>query len=155
MKASYFILFFFLILSLHAQRLIIKGVVTDEQKDAIPGVDINVKGTDVGTFTTFDGEYWIKAQINDTLVFSFYGYITQEIPVKSNVVNVQLALEPEAETTVTVTSYGIINGEKTGCNLEAVPSSNFSIRCLASPPFRPKPIPLKISLRAFGKTKSL
>ncbi|WP_298238988.1 TonB-dependent receptor [uncultured Algibacter sp.] len=63
------------------QERTITGVVTDQGGIPLPGVAIVVKGTSKGTSTDFDGNYTISVNKNDTLVFSYLGFITQEILV--------------------------------------------------------------------------
>src|SRR3954470_9249574 len=63
---------------------VITGRVVDSEKQALPGVNVLIKGTTTGTITDADGAYIIKASGDDAiLVFSFVGYITQEITVGS------------------------------------------------------------------------
>jgi len=60
----------------------ITGKVTDESNLGIPGVTVTVKGTQIGIITDIDGKYLIKApESAKTLVFSFVGMSTQEIPI--------------------------------------------------------------------------
>ncbi len=58
---------------------VIRGTVTDDGGESIPGVNVLVKGTSVGTITDIDGTYSINVpQGSSTLVFSFIGYRTRE-----------------------------------------------------------------------------
>ena len=59
------------------------GRVTDSLEAApLPGVNVVVKGTQIGTATDAEGEYSLQAPAaTDTLVFSFVGYQTQEVPI--------------------------------------------------------------------------
>lgn len=75
---------FFLLLgpgALLAQNRVVTGKITDGSKQALPGVNVVIKGTTSGTTTNGDGEFSIEAENNATLVFSFIGYSTQEIVV--------------------------------------------------------------------------
>lgn len=87
----------------------VKGRVTSKDDDmAIPGVNILLKGSAVGTTTDFDGQYTIKIpDANGTLVFSFIGYTTQEVAVAGQSV-IDVALESDTETLseVVVVGYG-------------------------------------------------
>lgn len=66
---------------LHAQFLV-SGKVTNTQGESLPGVNIAEKGTTTGTISDFNGEYHLTVRQSDaTLVFSFVGYETTEIPV--------------------------------------------------------------------------
>lgn len=57
---------------------IVKGVVTDETGQAMPGVAVVVKGTTTGTSTGIDGDFTLKVEANPVLVFSFLGYRSVE-----------------------------------------------------------------------------
>lgn len=58
---------------------VITGTVTDDSGESIPGVNVLVKGTSVGTITDIDGSYSLNIpQGSNTLVFSFIGYRTGE-----------------------------------------------------------------------------
>lgn len=76
----------------YAQRTI-TGTVTAEGEGPLVGATIQVKGTSTGTTTDVDGTYSIQLPTdNATLVFSYIGYSTQEVPVNaSNVINVVLS----------------------------------------------------------------
>ncbi len=68
--------------SIFAQTLSISGNVNDELGSPIPGVNISIKGTTNGVITDLDGNYTIKNVAADaTLVFSFIGMKTQEVPL--------------------------------------------------------------------------
>ena len=67
--------------SLQAQDITIQGKVTDDAGGTIPGVSVTVKATNRGTITNIEGTYSVSASPNATLVFSFLGYVSQEVPV--------------------------------------------------------------------------
>jgi iron complex outermembrane receptor protein len=68
----------------------VSGIVTDDTSQPIPGVSVVIKGTTTGTSTDFDGNYTLKANNGDTLVFSYVGYEAQEIVVTDNSLDVIL-----------------------------------------------------------------
>ncbi|CAN5269193.1 hypothetical protein BH09BAC4_BH09BAC4_41930 [soil metagenome] len=72
----------FLALTSFAQTPI-SGKVVSEQNEGIPGVTISVKGTVRGTTTDASGVFRLNAAANETLVFSYVGYMTQETVVGS------------------------------------------------------------------------
>src|SRR5687768_12745979 len=78
--------------SLALQELTVSGQVLDDANKPMPGVNIVVKGTTNGTTTDTDGKYSVTVPTgNAVLVFSFIGYVTQEIDVSSRpVVNISL-----------------------------------------------------------------
>ncbi|WP_461489102.1 SusC/RagA family TonB-linked outer membrane protein [Pontibacter sp. HJ8] len=59
----------------------ISGVVTDEENQPLPGVSIGEKMTGNGTVTDQNGAFSIRVTPGATLVFSFIGYLAQEVVV--------------------------------------------------------------------------
>lgn len=105
------ILFFFLFLlvsSVFAQQTItVTGNVTDDMGEGLPGVSVLVKGTTTGTVTSLDGNYSVVASPQATLVFSYIGYITQEIQVNGKLsVSVKLVEDMVGLEEVVVVGYG-------------------------------------------------
>ncbi|MFC5536488.1 SusC/RagA family TonB-linked outer membrane protein [Rhodocytophaga aerolata] len=94
---------------LKAQDRTVTGKVTStEDGSALPGVNVLVKGSTSGTTTGADGGYSISVPTNATLIFSFIGLQTQEVPVGTrSVVDVQLASDVQALSEVVVTAQGI------------------------------------------------
>jgi TonB-linked SusC/RagA family outer membrane protein len=91
-----------------AQNITVKGVVTDGQdKTTIPSVSVVVKGTTTGTQTDANGNYALSVPANATLVFTYIGYTTQEIPVNNQAtINVTLASASQQLEQVVVVGYG-------------------------------------------------
>jgi hypothetical protein len=67
--------------SFQQEKLKITGTVVDASGTAIPGVSILVKGTFIGAITDLDGKFSLSVDPNDVLIFSFIGYMTQEVSV--------------------------------------------------------------------------
>jgi TonB-linked SusC/RagA family outer membrane protein len=87
----------------------ISGTVTSSEDNLpLPGVSILLKGTTTGTVTGADGKYSISVPDNGgTLVFSYVGYVVQEIAVgNSNTVNVTLLSDVTALEQIVVVGYG-------------------------------------------------
>ena len=85
----------------------ISGKVTDKNGQGIPGVSVVIKGTNRGTNTSGAGEYSLNANNNATLVFSFVGYVSQEVPVSGRSrINVTLLDDVKALSEVVVVGYG-------------------------------------------------
>ena len=89
------------------QQLKVSGKVTDETGRPLPGVTVHVKGTTLGTLTDASGKYAINNLTqNDTLVFSFVGMTTQEIPSNGQVqIDVVLKEKSIGLEEVVVTGY--------------------------------------------------
>tara|TARA_R100001143_G_C3361331_1_gene136726 strand:+ start:12441 stop:15728 length:3288 start_codon:yes stop_codon:yes gene_type:complete len=66
------------------QQVEVSGTVTGADGLAIPGVSILVLGTSTGTTTNIDGEYSLTAPSDGTLVFSYIGYIRQEVAIQGH-----------------------------------------------------------------------
>lgn len=97
------------------QKRTVKGKVTDENGEAIPGVSVLVKGTTVGTITNVDGQYSIEVPAGaKTLAFSFVGMTTKEevLDARSEI-NVSLKSESIGVDEVVVTALGIQRDKKT------------------------------------------
>jgi hypothetical protein len=89
-------------------EITVRGRVTSEAGEGLPGVNVLLKGSTTGTTTDAGGNYSLNVPGNDdVLVFSFIGYITQEVPVNSRTtLNVRLAADTEALEEVVVVAYG-------------------------------------------------
>lgn len=83
----------------------IGGKVTNEKNEVLPGVSIQIKGTQQGTTTDANGQYKIEvADENAVLIFSFIGFASQEIKVgNQTTINVVLAEDAAALDEVVVT----------------------------------------------------
>ncbi len=69
-------------LSVFSQGRQVTGVVTDESGETLPGVNVVIKGTTVGTITDIDGKYSISTRgANDELTFTFVGYLEKVVAV--------------------------------------------------------------------------
>jgi len=91
------------------QQLTVIGTITDSQTgEAIPGVNVVVKGTTIGAITDATGNYSLTVPgRNVTLVFSFIGYTHQEIPLDGRAtLNVSLVSEMTGLEEVVVIGYG-------------------------------------------------
>ncbi|MEM1134835.1 MAG: SusC/RagA family TonB-linked outer membrane protein [Bacteroidota bacterium] len=92
-----------------AQEKTVTGTVTDgEDGSPLPGVNVLLKGTTTGAITDFDGNFSMKVSGEDaTLVFSYIGYLSQEIVVgNQSTVNVALPLDVQSLAEVVVVGYG-------------------------------------------------
>ena len=86
---------------------IIKGTVNDENGEPVIGATVKVKETQKGTITDFDGNYSIEAASNATLVFSYVGYVTQEVKVGGkSTLNITMKEDNTTLNDVVVIGYG-------------------------------------------------
>ncbi len=100
--------FFLFISSAFAQNVAVKGKVTDAASgETLVGVSVTVKGTTTGTQTDVNGAFSLSAPSNATLVFSYIGYVSQEVAVNSQAtINVKLAAQTNDLQQVIVIGYG-------------------------------------------------
>ncbi len=115
-------LIFFVILSLlgnslNAQSRRVTGTVTNlDDGSTIPGVQVLVKGTTVGTVTDLNGRYELNVPQNAILVFSFIGLKTVEVEVgQRSIVDVAMATDAAMLDEIVVVGYGTrLKSELTG-----------------------------------------
>jgi TonB-linked SusC/RagA family outer membrane protein len=98
-------------MSVDMQRseITVTGTVTSSEDGlSVPGVNITIKGTSQGTTTDADGKYSIRVPDSDAiLVFSFIGFLPQEIVVGSQaVIDVSLTADIQQLAEVVVVGYG-------------------------------------------------
>src|SRR5690606_19905059 len=87
-----------------AQDKTITGNVTDANSLPLPGVNIVVEGTTIGTQTDFDGNYSISASQGQFLIFTYIGQTTVRRAVGAgNIINVQMEEDAQALEEVVVT----------------------------------------------------
>jgi len=85
----------------------ITGKVLDENNEPLPGANIMVKGTTIGTTTDFDGNYSITIPNNSSkLEFSYIGFVTQTLPISNSTLNVFLKENNQTLDEVVITGYG-------------------------------------------------
>jgi TonB-dependent starch-binding outer membrane protein SusC len=109
-RARYALAFLCLLCTHHlfAQSIVVSGAVKDESGVALPGVNILLKGTTSGTVTDADGKYTIEVPSQEsTLVFSFIGYLGQEVTVgQQATINVLMAADITTLGEVVVVGFG-------------------------------------------------
>lgn len=90
------------------QDVTINGKVTSQESgESIPGVNILIKGTTIGTVTDVNGKYTLNAPEDGILVFSFIGYKSEEVPVNSrSVIDIAMTTDIQSLQEVVVVGYG-------------------------------------------------
>ena len=127
------------------QQQTIKGKITDASTgEALPGVSVVVKGTTTGVNSDIDGNFTINVPSpNSTLVFTFVGYLPQEVVVGGRTtIDLALAVDVKALEEVIVVGYGTqkksdITGTVTSLSkdrLEMVPNLNVTQAIMGAVP---------------------
>lgn len=95
--------------SLNTDEFFISGIVKGDNQ-ALPGVNVLVKGKNRGEQTDFDGNYRVKVNIGDVLVFSYLGFISVEKTMNANrIVNVDLEEDNSTLDEIVIVGYGRSN----------------------------------------------
>jgi TonB-linked SusC/RagA family outer membrane protein len=102
-----FLVVVFTFSSLSAQVKTVSGVVKDASGETIIGASIIVKGTKAATITNVDGAYNLNVPSEGkTLIVSYIGMESQEVPIKGNVINISLKNTDKSLDEVVVIGYG-------------------------------------------------
>jgi TonB-linked SusC/RagA family outer membrane protein len=118
----------------NAQVRRVTGTVTSATDGAtIPGVSVVVKGTSMGTVTNIDGFYQLDVpQSATTLIFSFVGMKTTEVPITGSVINASLGYEMIGVDEVMVVAYGTARKESFTGSAEVVGSEKLARRTVST-----------------------
>ncbi|WP_223649637.1 SusC/RagA family TonB-linked outer membrane protein [Hymenobacter psoromatis] len=85
----------------------VTGRVVDEKGNGLPGVNVIVKGTSTGAQTNADGRYTIETPAGATLIFSYIGYLSQEVAVGDRP-SIDVALVPDSKSLADVVVVGYL-----------------------------------------------
>lgn len=110
-----------------AQKSIIKGQVTDEQKEAIPGVTVSVVGKAISTKTGEKGEFSILADSTDKLKFSFIGKENRTVDIRSRLyVNMVLKSVVAGLDEVIVIGYETVRRSEVTGSISSIKGSDLT-----------------------------
>lgn len=131
---SLLVLLFFIPSILLAQSTV-SGTVTDKANALpLPGVNILVKGTSVGTTSDFDGNYTISAKSGDVIVFSYVGFKTQEITYNGqSKLNVTLTEDAAQLDEIVLIGYGSTTKQDATGAVEKISTEEFNKGAIVSP----------------------
>ena len=99
----------FLIMSFQVHgQITIKGKIVDDQDESVIGATIIVKGTTIGTVSDIKGDYSIIVPENsETIIVSFIGYKSKEIPINNRaIIDIKLEIDIAELESIVVTGYG-------------------------------------------------
>src|SRR5688572_32120073 len=109
-----------------AQTLVSGRVTSASEPDGMPGVNVVVKGSSLGTITDVDGRYSVEMPNGSTIVFSFVGYKTQEIQYQGqSTLNVILQEESKELTEVVVMGYSSVEKREITGSVTSIKADDF------------------------------
>jgi TonB-linked SusC/RagA family outer membrane protein len=113
----------------------IKGTVTDEKNEPLPGVSIVVAGTSVGVMTDAKGNYSLNVSgENAVLKFTSIGYTSKEVRVGTNsTINVNMLLDAKQLKDVVVIGYGTSSKKDVTGAITSVKAEDFNAGVLTTP----------------------
>lgn len=112
------------------QGRVVTGKVTEaDTGDPIPGANVVVKGTSSGSVTDLDGNYSVNvAEDGAVLVFSFVGFVTEEIEVgNQSVIDVSLVPDVTALSEVVVVGYGTQEKKEITSAVSSIKDEDFNV----------------------------
>ena len=118
-----------------AQNRNVRGTVTDAKTGSpLPGVTVAVKGTNSGTITNAEGIFDLQApETADSLIVSYIGYTTQEVPIKSGQIRIAMELSQASLNEVVVIGYGTQQQKDITGSIATVNAKNFQKGAITSP----------------------
>lgn len=116
-----------------APAITVTGTVTDAQGEPLIGATVLVKGSTLGTSTDLDGKFTLKNVTGKTLVISYVGYRTKEVPV-SKAAEIVLEEDSSVLDELVVVGYGVQKkGSLTGA-VSAVGEATFQDKAATTDP---------------------
>lgn len=131
-KLTMFLALFFIGIGFAMAQTQVRGTVVDENGEPAVGATIQVKGTTQGTVTDINGNFNLSAPTGGTLIVSYVGYATQEVPVSANV-KVVLMTDAEMLEDLVVVGYGTQRKRDVTSSISKV--SGDALANLATPSF--------------------
>lgn len=108
----------------------VTGLVVDAQTgEELPGVNVVIKGTTIGTSTDLNGRFEVGVEsLQDTLVFSFVGYQTLEVPINGRTdLNITLESEIISGEELVVVGYGVAKKSDLTGSISSVSSEDITV----------------------------
>lgn len=116
------------------QEQSIRGTITDDTGNPLPGVTVVVKGTTRGTSTDVNGSFSLSVPANSTLVLSFIGFQTQEIIVgNQSTFNITMQTDAKALEEVVVVGYGTQRRQDVTGSVASISPEEFNKGVVATP----------------------
>ncbi len=126
-RYSFLLLLFASFVATAQERAVSGKVTSSDDGSGIPGANIQVKGSSNGTVTDSDGNFKLNVGNDATLVFSFVGYVTQEIAVGAqSTIDISLVSDITSLSEVVVVGYGTQEKKEITSAVTSVKSENFN-----------------------------
>lgn len=115
--------------------LSVSGKVLDETNLPLPGANVSVKDTRIGTVTDADGNFLLKVSENAVLVISYLGYESQHFTIVKGKTKINCKLLPDAETLneVVVVGYGSMKKKDLTGSVSNITAKDFNKGLTNSP----------------------
>ena len=128
------LLFFLLPVLIYGQNLLSGSVVDEASSSGIAGANIVVKGTTNGAATDIDGAFKISVNSGDVLVFSYLGYVTQEVVYSGQAtINVVMSEDSSLLDEIVVIGYGSVKKDDLTGAADLITSEDFNQGAILSP----------------------
>lgn len=114
-------------------QLTVTGRVKSTSGDPLIGVNVVEKGTTNGTVTDLDGNYSLRVQQGKTLVFSYIGFLSQEVVVNKAKINVTLKEDTETLDEVVVIGYGSMQCKDITSSITSVKAEDLNVGVVTTP----------------------
>jgi len=132
-RLIYLFIFLMFGFSVFAQKSI-TGKVVDATGEPLISVNVQVKGTTVGTVTDADGKYSLSVTPGSTVVFSYIGYLNQEVKIANQkTINITLKEDNKLLDEVVVIGYGSMTRKDITSSITTVKSDQLNVGVYSSP----------------------
>lgn len=108
-------------------QLTVTGNVQSTTGEPLIGVNVVEKGTTNGTVTDLDGNYTLRVAKGKTLVFSYIGFLSQEVVVNNAKVNVTMKEDTETLDEVVVIGYGSMARKDVTSSITSVKADQLNV----------------------------
>ena len=105
---TFLTLSFLMVFQVVLAQQVVKGTVTDQNGQPIPGATVVVKGTSTATSADFDGNFAIAAASGEVLIASYVGFAATEATVSGSTLNFTLSSSTELDEVI-VTGFGEVS----------------------------------------------
>lgn len=120
---------------LQAQDRKVSGTINDETNNPLPGVNVIIKGTTLGTTTNFEGKFSIIVpEENNALLITYVGFLDKEIQIGNKTAfQINLTVDAEQLKEIVVVGYGQMEKKDVTGAMASINSEDFNQGVVASP----------------------